>query len=105
MKVLELGERLRYEVQSTTKAGENRLVDMGENEGAGQCSCWKFAKHIKTALEQDIARWRASGKSEPFTYLSSEMFECEHIRAVRRYLSNRLIQTIREAHPDDNQQT
>lgn len=99
--VTELPERLRFEVQSLTKAEEKRLVDMSEFEGSGFCSCWKFAKTIRPALENQIVQWKSERHPE-FSYEPDPTFECEHILAVRRHISNRLVQQVRKAYPDDN---
>ena len=100
MKVIEL-DRLTFAVTSTTKAGDTRHVDMGENEGHGICSCWRFTKHIRKALEDDIVKWRAT-KKKGDDYDPNPMFDCEHLALVRRFLSNKLVQAIRKAYPDDN---
>lgn len=99
MNVIELNERLRYEVQSTTLAGARRLVDMAEFEGNGCCSCWKFARMIRPQLEKHVAQWRG----KPGTYIPEDRHQCEHIRAVIIYIANRLIQHVRLQYPDDNQ--
>lgn len=100
--VTELSERLRFEVLSLTTPDEKRLVDMGEYEGSGQCSCWLFARQIKQLLEQDIAQWKSTG-GKPGTYVPREMYQCDHILAVNHYLANQLVQTVRMAFPDDAQ--
>lgn len=101
MQVIEL-DRLSFSVQATTKAGEDRLVDMTEYQGSGFCSCWFFANQIRGPLEDDIKQWRAKG-GEPFTYVPNDRYQCDHIRAVRVFLSNRVVQAVRKQFPDDDQ--
>lgn len=103
-KVIELNERLRFEVLSTTRAGDDRLVDMGQFEGNGECSCWTFCKQIRGPLDQHIIEWKADG-GKPFTYQPADRYQCEHIKAVKSYLANRLVQQVRKQFPDHEQNT
>lgn len=101
MTIIELQERLRFQVNSTTLACSTRLVDLGEFEGSGMCSCWKFARQIRPQLEQHLGKW----KGKPGTYVPEARHQCEHLMAVRFHLANRLVQQVRLAYPDDNQKT
>lgn len=96
MKVIELMERLRFEVSSTTVPGEVRLVDMCEFNGNGACACWKFTKMIKPQLEEHLKNWK--GKNGD--YVPEERHQCEHIKAVARHLANLLVQATRKQFPD-----
>lgn len=101
MRVIETEGRLRFIVQSTSQAGEDRMVDMCEFQGNGQCSCWKFAKMMRGPLEQHVKEWRGKKGS----YIPEERYRCEHIREVVNHIANCLVQSVRAAYPDDNQGT
>lgn len=105
MRVIEI-DRLRFHVISSTEAGTERLVDMGEFEGSGCCSCWFFARQIKPQMEHHILSWQTAFGVElprkPGTYVPEERHECPHILAVKRYIANKLVQAIRLRYADDN---
>lgn len=97
-------DRLRYEVRSTTAAGETRQVDMGRFEGSGECDCWNFRKQIKPQVEDAIREWKAK-RPEKFTYVPVDRLQCVHIHLVNRHIANLLVQTVRKRFPDDTQPT
>lgn len=100
MEVIEIAERLRFEVKSTTRAGERRLVDMCQFNGNGECSCWLFAKQIRPQLEEHLKNFHGN----EFQYIPEDRHQCDHIKAVNHYLANRLVQQVRKAYPDHNQE-
>lgn len=75
------GELLRFKVESWTPGEEDYLVDLLENEGAGECDCIHWRTRIWPMIRDRLRDWR------------SPDLECSHIRAAKRLL---VIETIRE---------
>lgn len=94
MKVIEI-DRLRFEVQSSTRAGESRFVDMAENRGYSKCDCFRWRKGIQPALDEYL---KDRDPSLPPEVL--ERFTCLHVECVRNYLALKLVQAVREQYPD-----
>jgi hypothetical protein len=90
LEVIDLGERLRYEVRSETRPQvDHYLVDLGANNQWGWCNC----KHHATRFEP----WLKKGRVFP------AQDRCKHIQAAREYLASVFISAVMLRYPDQNQ--
>lgn len=82
--------RLTFEVRSSQK-DSRYTVDMSENSGCGKCDCWHWKKQIGPSM---------AAHTTPATLTAESKWDCPHIAAVRFYISDKLIQVIRQKYPD-----
>jgi hypothetical protein len=71
---------LRFLVVSDTQPDVSHLVDLGEFEGKGKCSCQHFEFRIQPDIEVGLPHKR-----------------CKHIDAARCYLADAVIEKLRKA--------
>jgi hypothetical protein len=95
--VTEIG-RLVFEVRGS-KSDEWRQVDLCEHNGAGRCSCFHWSKFIGPAIQNLKPDFKKVENR------MDEKFMCHHIKIVRHYVSDRLVQQVIEQFPDNEQTT
>lgn len=71
---------LRYRFTSDTRADIAHVVDLGEFEGFGECSCEDFQYRILPSLVRNV---------DPST-----LKRCKHLLAAREHLADQVISRI-----------
>lgn len=95
--VEEIG-RLVFMVRATT-SDDKRQVDLAENNGAGRCSCFAWAKFINPAIKN--LRPDFSKVEERL----DQKFACQHVLLARQFVADKLIQEVIRQFNDNDQTT
>ncbi len=81
MEITPYDHPLRFHVDSEAKgATDKHLVDLAENEFFGKCSCQHFEFRIQPLID-------AKERLMPVD-------RCKHLKAVREYLLDRVIESL-----------
>lgn len=71
---------LRYRFESDTRPDIAHVVDLGANDGFGECSCEDFVYRIQPAIRAKLPNTQ----------------RCKHLVAAREHLLNQVIARITE---------
>lgn len=83
MKITALDGLTRFEIESDAGNG-TYLVDLGEYDGNGKCTC----KHFECRMAKFL------NDGERATPATPDIFQCKHIRACRESLGKDLVDTV-----------
>lgn len=91
LQVEDIGERLRFHVRSETKPqSEFYLVDLGQNEQWGWCTCKHHATRLQPYLKEGI------------TLPTKD--RCKHVMAARDHIASVFISAVVMRYPEEIEQ-
>jgi len=92
MRIFPYDHVLRFRFESETRPDIAHVVDLGEYDGFGECSCEDFCYRVRPALLKN----RSALTERAGIVDEGSLKRCKHITAAREYLVNQVIARVSE---------